>query len=61
MTTSQLLYRIRGNAKTLTLISIISATAITAGGAIFSVYYYAEENVASYTPYTYAWKGRQSM
>lgn len=57
LTTSQLLYRIRGNAKTLTLISIISATAITAGGAIFSVYYYAEENVASYTPYTYAWKG----
>lgn len=57
LTTSQLLYRIRGNAKTLTLISIISATAITAGGAIFSVYYYAEENVSSYTPYTYAWKG----
>ncbi|MCT4785841.1 FtsX-like permease family protein [Exiguobacterium aestuarii] len=56
LTTSQLLYRIRGNAKTLTLISIISATAITAGGAIFSVYYYAEENVSSYTPYTYAWK-----
>ena len=57
LTTSQLLYRIRGNAKTLTLISIISATAITSGGAIFSVYYYAEENVTSFTPYTFAWEG----
>ncbi|WP_445002625.1 ABC transporter permease [Exiguobacterium alkaliphilum] len=57
LTTSQLLYRIRGNAKTLTLISIISATAITAGGAIFSLYYYAEENVSSFTPYTFAWEG----
>ncbi|MCT4781684.1 MULTISPECIES: FtsX-like permease family protein [Exiguobacterium] len=57
LTTSQLLYRIRGNAKTLTLISIISATAITAGGAIFSLYYYAEENVTSFTPYTFAWEG----
>ncbi|MCC5891844.1 ABC transporter permease [Exiguobacterium sp.] len=57
LTTSQLLYRIRGNAKTLTLISIISATAITAGGAIFSMYYYAEENVTSFTPYTFAWEG----
>ncbi|OGX79655.1 ABC transporter permease [Exiguobacterium sp. SH31] len=57
LTTSQLLYRIRGNAKTLTLISIISATAITAGGAIFSVYYYAEQQVTSYAPYTFAWQG----
>lgn len=57
LTTSQLLYRIRGNAKTLTLISIISATAITAGGAIFSVYYYAEQQVGSYAPYTFAWQG----
>lgn len=57
LTTSQLLYRIRGNAKTLTLISIISATAITAGGAIFSVYYYAEQQVTSYAPYTFAWEG----
>lgn len=59
LTTSQLLYRIRANAKTLTLISIISATAITAGGAIFSVYYYAEQQVVSYAPYTFAWQGEK--
>src|SRR5699024_9690554 len=39
MTTSQLLYRIKGNAKTLTIITVLSATTITAGGAVFGVYY----------------------
>lgn len=59
LTTSQLLYRIRGNAKTLTLISIISATAITAGGAIFSMHYYADQSADAYTPYTFAWQGEE--
>ncbi|WP_060205116.1 ABC transporter permease [Sporosarcina koreensis] len=57
MTASQLLYRIRGNAKTLTIITVLSATTITSGGAVFGVYYNAEKNVEMYTPYTYMWEG----
>lgn len=45
MTSSQLLYRIRGNAKTLTIIATLSATTITAGGAIFGTYYNTEKKV----------------
>ncbi|MBY0223288.1 FtsX-like permease family protein [Sporosarcina aquimarina] len=59
MTASQLLYRIRGNAKTLTLITILSATTITSGGAVFGVYYNAEKNVREYTPYTFMWEGEK--
>lgn len=57
MTASQLLYRIRGNAKTLTIITVLSATTITSGGAVFGVYYNAEKNVQMYTPYTFMWEG----
>lgn len=59
MTASQLLYRIRGNAKTLTIITVLSATTITSGGAVFGVYYNAEKNVQMYTPYTFMWEGDQ--
>ncbi|WP_078378483.1 FtsX-like permease family protein [Sutcliffiella halmapala] len=57
LTASQLLYRIRGNAKTLTIIAILSATTITAGGAVFGVYYNAEKNVQAYAPHTFMWEG----
>lgn len=57
MTSSQLLYRIRGNAKTLTIIATLSATTITAGGAVFGLYYNADKNVQTYTPYTFMWEG----
>ncbi|MBS4189870.1 ABC transporter permease [Bacillus sp. FJAT-49705] len=57
MTSSQLLYRIRGNAKTLTIIATLSATTITAGGAVFGLYYNADKNVQAYTPYTFMWEG----
>lgn len=59
MTASQLLYRIRGNAKTLTIITVLSATTITSGGAVFGVYYNAEKNVEMYTPYTFMWEGEK--
>ena len=59
MTASQLLYRIRGNAKTLTIITVLSATTITSGGAVFGVYYNAEKNVEMYMPYTFMWEGDQ--
>lgn len=59
MTASQLLYRIRGNAKTLTIITVLSATTITSGGAVFGVYYNADKNVQDYTPYTFMWEGEK--
>lgn len=57
MTVSQLLYRIRGNAKTLTIIAILSATTITAGGAVFSLYYTNEKDTQAYLPHTFMWEG----
>lgn len=57
MTTSQLLYRIRGNAKTLTVIAILNATTITAGGAVFGLYYNTSENVEAFSPFSFMWQG----
>lgn len=57
MTVSQMLYRIRGNAKTLTLIAILSATTITAGGAVFGLYYNIEKDTQNYMPNTFMWEG----
>ena len=59
MTASQLLYRIRGNAKTLTIIAILSATTITAGGSVFSLYYNTEKDTAAALPNTVMWQGEQ--
>lgn len=53
VTTSQLLYRIRANAKSLTIISILSATTITAGGAVYSIYYMTGETTKSANPNTF--------
>lgn len=54
---SQLLYRIRGNAKSLSIIAILSATTITAGGAVFGIYYNTESSVRLAMPNTFMWKG----
>ncbi|GLC90159.1 FtsX-like permease family protein [Lysinibacillus piscis] len=54
---SQLLYRIRANAKSLSIIAILSATTITAGGGVFGVYYNAETTVRQMLPNTFMWKG----
>lgn len=59
MSVSQLLYRIRGNAKTLTLIAVLSATTITAGGSVFSLYYTTEKDAQAYLPYTFMWEGER--
>lgn len=58
MTASQALYRIRGNAKTLTIIATLSATTITAGGAVFGLYYDTEKNVEQTTPFSFMWEGQ---
>ncbi|MEB2301812.1 ABC transporter permease [Lysinibacillus xylanilyticus] len=54
---SQLLYRIRANAKSLSIIAILSATTITAGGGVFGMYYNAEATVRHMLPNTFMWKG----
>jgi putative ABC transport system permease protein len=54
---SQLLYRIRANAKSLSIIAILSATTITAGGGVFGMYYNAEASVRHMLPNTFMWKG----
>lgn len=59
LTISQLLYRIKGNARTLTMIATLSATTITAGGAVFGMYYNAEKEVQTYTPFTFMWEGEE--
>lgn len=57
ITTSQLLYRIRGNAKSLTVIAVLSATTITAGGAVFGLYYNIDKSINDNTPVTFMWEG----
>lgn len=57
LTVSQLLYRIKGNALTLTIIATLSATILTAGGAVFSTYYNVEKDVERYSPFTFMWEG----
>ncbi|KQL18455.1 ABC transporter permease [Cytobacillus solani] len=44
ISTSQLLYRIKGNARTLTIIAVLSATTLTAVGAAYSFYYNNRSN-----------------
>ncbi|WP_027632858.1 ABC transporter permease [Clostridium hydrogeniformans] len=51
--TSQLLYRIKGNARTLATIAILSATTLTAVGTTFSMYYFADKEARSSSPYSY--------
>ncbi|MEC1179545.1 ABC transporter permease [Metasolibacillus meyeri] len=57
LSVSQILYRIRGNAKTLTTIAVLSATTITAGGAVYGLYYNAGAQTHHYLPNTFMWKG----
>ncbi|OAB45456.1 ABC transporter permease [Paenibacillus glacialis] len=48
--TSQLLFRIKGNARTLTIIAVLSATTLTAVGAAYSLYYNNRSNVETADP-----------
>ncbi|WP_313804504.1 ABC transporter permease [Cytobacillus sp.] len=50
ISTSQLLYRIKGNARTLTIIAVLSATTLTAVGAAYSFYYNNRSNVELANP-----------
>ncbi|MDR0268801.1 ABC transporter permease [Paenibacillus sp.] len=48
--TSQLLYRIKGNARTLTIIAVLSATTLTAVGTAYSFYYNNRSNAEMANP-----------
>ena len=48
--TSQLLYRIKGNARTLTIIAVLSATTLTAVGTAYSLYYNNRSTVKKADP-----------
>ncbi|SMF88742.1 putative ABC transport system permease protein [Paenibacillus uliginis N3/975] len=48
--TSQLLYRIKGNARTLTIIAVLSATTLTAVGTAYSLYYNNRSSVETINP-----------
>lgn len=50
ISTSQLLYRIKGNARTLTIIAVLSATTLTAVGASYSLYYNNRSNAQVSAP-----------
>lgn len=54
--TSQLLYRIKSNAKMLSIISILSATTLTAIGISMTTYFMSSENVENDSPFSYTLK-----
>lgn len=56
ISTSQLLYRIKSNAKMLSIIAILSATTLTAIGASISVYFMSSKVVEQQAPYSYTLK-----
>ncbi|MEH6944067.1 ABC transporter permease [Bacillus sp. JJ722] len=60
ITISQLLYRVRANARTLTIIAVLSATTVTAGGAIFSLYYNINDSVQTANPNTFMYQQSDS-
>lgn len=51
--TSQLLYRIKGNARTFTMIALLSAATISFFGATYSGYYGNEKNSKEVVPFSY--------
>lgn len=55
--TSQLLYRIKGNARTLTIIAVLSATTLTAVGTSYSFYYNNRNSVSLSNPNSYMFIG----
>lgn len=54
--TSNLLYRIKSNSRTLATIAVLSATTLTAMGFVFSMYYSSETSSLKSAPYSFAYK-----
>lgn len=53
ISTSQILYRIKSNAKTLSIISLLSAVTLTSVGASYSFYKTTEEDINKGMPFSY--------
>jgi putative ABC transport system permease protein len=51
--TSQLLYRIKGNARTLTMIALLSAVTLCAISVGYGSYYNVEESTKNFSPFSY--------
>lgn len=60
-TIAQLLHRVRAQAKTLTVIAILSTTTITAGGAVYGLYYNTTSSVKQYDPNTYMYESNEQL
>ncbi|OPA24271.1 ABC transporter permease [Bacillus cereus] len=53
---SQLLYRVKGNAKLLATIAILSATALTGFSTVVTVYTYGQSEIKNNAPYSFSYK-----
>ncbi|HDX9707968.1 TPA: ABC transporter permease [Bacillus thuringiensis] len=53
---SQLLYRVKGNAKLLATIAILSATSLTAISTVVTGYYYGQSETTDKAPYSFSYK-----
>ena len=60
VTTSQLLYRIRGNAKSLATIAVLSAVTLTAVGTSVTMYYNAYMGAKTYKPVSYSYEKKDA-
>ncbi|PGO33094.1 ABC transporter permease [Bacillus cereus] len=60
VTTSQLLYRIKGNAKSLATISILSAVTLTAVGTSVTMYYNTFTQSKAVAPYSYSYEKKDA-
>ncbi|PFR38530.1 FtsX-like permease family protein [Bacillus thuringiensis] len=60
VTTSQLLYRIKGNAKSLATIAILSAVTLTAVGTSVTTYYNAYMQAKKYMPISYSYEKKDA-
>ena len=56
VTTSQLLYRIKGNAKSLATIAVLSAVTLTAVGMSVTMYYNTYMQAKKYHPVSYSYE-----
>ncbi|MBE5107116.1 ABC transporter permease [Bacillus thuringiensis] len=59
MNISQLLYRVKGNAKLLATIAILSAVALTAIGTVVSGYFSGQAEAKSKAPYSFSYKKQE--
>ncbi|MDM5190496.1 ABC transporter permease [Bacillus sp. DX4.1] len=61
VTTSQLLYRIKGNAKSLATIAVLSAVTLTAVGTSVTMYYNTFKQTRDYAPYSYSYEKKDAV